>query len=234
MLGLGAFLATRPKFTGFGLSFCIFFCILGGPDRVIRYAPEPLLNNGIALTLAMLACAVACGFVFPVEKPWRVSALIRDLRRQIDLTCAAPLEDLKEIFQSGTHDLVAQIRALLPQPGPQYREALSWILVVLELGHASIDLRIESRDAEAIRIVHGEWRASTEATMQRLTTLFDAPSKANRDESIRAIDRQVAEALAMIDPMGHATHEVVPMRRMLARLHFMRSVLLDREVLLQT
>ncbi|SAK83256.1 fusaric acid resistance protein [Caballeronia pedi] len=229
LLGLGAFLATRPKFTGFGLSFCIFFCVLGGPDRVIRYAPEPLLNDGIALTLAMLACAVAYAFVYPAEKPWRIAALIRDLRHQIDVACAAPLEDLKQIFQSGTHDITAQIRALLPQSNAQYFEALAWILAVLEVGHASIELRAESRDAQAIRIVRADWHASTEATMRTLMMLFDMPSKPHRNEAIRAIDKQAEHAMRIIETMGGSTHDIPHMRRMLARLHFMRSVLLDRD-----
>ncbi|WP_250441443.1 FUSC family protein [Caballeronia sp. AZ1_KS37] len=227
LLGLGAFLATRPKFTGFGLSFCIFFCILGGPDRVIRYAPEPLLNSGIALTLAMLACAVAWTFVFPVEKPWRVAALTRDLRRQMNVACTAPLDDARQLFQSGTFDLIAQIRALLPQPTAQYRQALSWILVVLELGHASIEFRIDSRDVDAVRMVAADWRASTEETMRRLMQLLDTPSHNTRDASLRAIDRQIEVAMHGIEAMRGADHEILRMRSLLARLHFMRSVLMD-------
>ncbi|AET93896.1 fusaric acid resistance protein region (plasmid) [Burkholderia sp. YI23] len=233
LLGLGAFLATRPRFTGFGLSFCIFFCILGGPDRMIHYAPEALLNDGIALTLSMLACAAAYVFVFPAEKSWRVAALLHDLRAQMKLACAAPLDDLAQMFQSGTHDLISQIRALLPQPTQQYGEALSWILAVLELGHASIEFRSASRDAEALHIVPADWHASTEATMTRLMKLFDAPLPASRDESIHAIDTQSALAVRIMDTMRGSPHEIVPMRRMLARLHFMRSVLLDSDAMLQ-
>ncbi|BAN27771.1 FUSC family protein [Caballeronia insecticola] len=228
MLGLGAFLATRPKFTGLGLSFCIFFCVLGGPDRVIQYAPEPLLNNGIALTLAMLACAAACAIVFPAEMPWRVSSLIRDLRAQIVLACTGPLDDLHEIFQSGAHDIVAQLRALLPRPTPQYVDALAWILVVIELGHAAIELRIETRDAQAIRIVDSNWRAMTDETLMRLMALFEAPSNTTLQDCVRTIDLQTNNAEKLTTTLNASTHDILQVRRMLARLHFMRSVMLDR------
>ncbi|MBN3759352.1 FUSC family protein [Burkholderia sp. Ac-20365] len=229
LLGFGAFLATRPKLTGYGVSFCIFFCVLAGPDNVIHYMPQQLLNNGLALTISMLACALAFAVVFPVEIPWRLAALTRDLRGQVRLTCTALPDGLKEIFQSSTHDMMSQLRALAPQHPKGYDDALLWMLAVLEIGHAAIDLRTENRDAHFVTIIRPEWLALTDRTMGKLSRLFDDPTKANLTQCIAAIDAQIGVAGNMLDELYGATHKIQQVRRMRACLRFMRSTLIDKE-----
>ncbi len=98
---------------------------------------------------------------------------------------------------------------------------------MLELGHASIEFRTDSRDVDAVRMVAADWRASTEETMRRLMQLLDTPSHNTRDASLRAIDSQIEVAMHGIEAMRGADHEILRMRSLLARLHFMRSVLMD-------
>lgn len=229
LLGLGALLATRPKLTGYGVSFCIFFCVLAGPDNVIHYVPQQLLNNGLALTISMLACALAFAVVFPVEIPWRLAALTRDLRGQVRLTCTAPLEGLNEVFQSSTHDMTAQLRALSPQHPQGYDAALLWMLAVVEIGHAAIDLRTGNQEAHFVSIVRPEWQALTDKTMNALARLFDDPSQSNLAQCMAAIDAQISVTGRMIDELYGATQKIQQVRRIRACLRFMRSTLVDKE-----
>lgn len=229
LLGLGACLATRPKLTGYGVSFCIFFCVLAGPDNVIHYMPQQLLNNGLALTISMLACALAFAVVFPVEIPWRLAALTRDLRGQVRLTCTASLEGLNEVFQSSTHDMMAQLRALSPQHPKGYDDALLWMLAVLEIGHAAVDLRTGNREAHFVSIIRPDWQALTDKTMNGLARLFDDPSRSNLAQCIAAIDAQISVTCRMIDALYGATRKIQQVRRMRACLRFMRSTLVDTE-----
>ncbi|AUT73550.1 FUSC family protein [Paraburkholderia hospita] len=229
VLGFGAFLATRPKLTGCGVSFCIFFCVLAGPDNVIHYMPQQLLNNGLAITISMLACALAFAVVFPVEIPWRLAALTRDLRGQVRLTCTESLEGLNEVFQSSTHDMTAQLRALSPQHPKGYDDALLWMLAVLEIGHAAIDLRTGNREAHFVSIIRPDWQALTDKTMNGLARLFDDPSQSNLAQCIAAIDAQISVTCRMIDELYGATQKIQQVRRMRACLRFMRSTLVDTE-----
>jgi uncharacterized membrane protein YccC len=229
LLGFGAFLATRPKLTGCGVSFCIFFCVLAGPDNVIHYMPAQLLNNGVALAIAMLLCALAFAVVFPVEIPWRLAALTRDLRGQVRLACNAPLAGLSAVFQSSTHDMMSQLRALAPQHPKGYDDALLWMLAVLEVGHAAIDLRTQSSEARFMSITHPEWQAMTDETMKGLAQLFDDPSKANLTTCIGLLDAQIGMAGRMLDELYGATQKLNDVRRLRACLRFVRSTLIDKE-----
>jgi len=64
-LAMGAFLATRARTAGYGVGFSVFFCLLAGPDNVLAYAPDALINNGIAIIVAMCVSAAAFAVVFP-------------------------------------------------------------------------------------------------------------------------------------------------------------------------
>ncbi|WP_258403053.1 FUSC family protein, partial [Burkholderia multivorans] len=85
VLGVGAFLATRPGLSGYGIGFAVFFCLLAGPDNTIAYTPELLVNNGLAVVVAMLMCAIVFAVVFPTHMPWLTARIAHDLRRQVTL-----------------------------------------------------------------------------------------------------------------------------------------------------
>ncbi len=53
-LMLGSFLTTRRKYVGMGMSYCIFFCFLAGPDNLVHYDPTGFMNDAIALMLSMI------------------------------------------------------------------------------------------------------------------------------------------------------------------------------------
>jgi uncharacterized membrane protein YccC len=151
------------------------------------------------------------------------------LRGQIRLTTTAPLEGLSDVFQSSTHDMMSQLRALSPQHPKGYNDAFLWMLAVLEVGHAAIDLRTWSRDARFISIIRPDWHAATDNTMSGLARLFDEPSKPALTQCIAAIDAQIAMAERMLANLHGATQKIGQVRRMRACLRFIRSTLIDRE-----
>ena len=140
-LAAGAFLAMRADTAGYGIGFCVFFCLLAAPDNRIVYDPALLLNNGLAVLVAMLAAAIACAVIVPPRTPWLVGKTLAELRAQAALACEGKLAGLGERFHSGTHDLMSQLRGLLTRRSREHRHALSWMLVTLEVGQAMIDLR---------------------------------------------------------------------------------------------
>lgn len=198
ILGLGAFLATRPKIAGFGVSFSLFFCIIAGPDNMTHYAPETLINGGMAVTLSMLICALVFAVVFPPQMPWRIASLIDDLKRQVRVACFGSLKGLNQVFQSSTHDLMSQLGVTLPRHTNGYADALAWMLVVLEVGHAAIDIRTETEAVHRVLAIRPEWREATEETLTSVTTLFDVPSHTALLRCVNAIDRQIEFARRLL------------------------------------
>lgn len=229
VLAIGAFLATRPRIAGYGIGFAVFFCLLAGPDNVIAYTPDLLLNNGIAVVAAMLVASLAFLVVFPPHMDWLVERICVSLRGQVVLACHGDIEGLGQRFQSGTHDLMHQLRLLLSGRHQAHRRALRWMLVTLEVGHAVVDLRNEAQTAAWLGRHDPRWNAALERVLEDLARLFEHPDGALLEcalMSVRAATWIGQEALATVHHERERRHEV---QRLLSHLHFIRSALLDRD-----
>ncbi|TXC82562.1 FUSC family protein [Paraburkholderia azotifigens] len=229
LLAAGTFFASRTKTAGYGVGFTVFFCLLAAPDNVVVYAPDLLINNGIAIVVAMLVAAVGAAIVFPVQMPWLTTRIEGDLRSQITLACTAPLTGLAQRFQSSTHDLMHQLRMLLPKRSRRHRRALRWMLVTLEVGHAAIDLRSEIEHATYAGDMHSRWKPSLDRVTRDLAELFERPDKAHADRaqiSVRAAMRVVQQVLEAVHTDRDRRHD---QQRILSCLHFIRTALLDKD-----
>ena len=230
-LALGIVMTTRPKLAGYGAGYCIFFCVLAGPDNVVRYDPAGFANNALALVLSMIASGIAFAVLLPPSTPWLRGHLLADLRRQVVLACRAPLTRVRARFESRARDLAFQAHALLEQEPDARRDALSWLIAVLEVGHAVIDLRRElsalPRDARYAATM--PWRRSIAQSGKALTALFARPTDARLDAALAANFDAIAatqQALAAFAPPREDRHRL---QRILSYLHFVRTALIDPE-----
>ncbi|MFM0322509.1 FUSC family protein [Caballeronia glebae] len=229
-LAAGAFLAMRPSSAGYGIGFCVFFCLLAAPDNRIVYDPGLLLNNGLAVLVAMLGAAIACAVVVPPRTPWLVRKTLEQLRAQAALACEGKLAGLGERFHSGTHDLMSQLRALLTRRSREHRHALSWMLVTLEVGQAMIDLRHDSRALhtqcfpDALRIA---WSTSLARVLRDIAVLFRAPHSETLRRAIGSVVASIVIAQSMLELARHERGTRHEMQRVLACLHFVRTALVD-------
>jgi len=228
VLAAGTFVASRPKTAGYGVGFTVFFCLLAGPDNVTVFAPDVFINNGIAIVASMLVAATGAALVFPAHMPWLTERIKGDLRSQITLSCAAPLAGLSHRFQSSTHDLMHQLRMLLPRRSRRHRNALRWMLVTLEVGHAVIDLRQEAAHAGYATQLHPRWTSCLERVTRDLAQLFEHPEQRNVERalvSVRIATHIVQQVLEAVHADRDRRHD---QQRMLSCLHFIRTTLLDR------
>ncbi|HTR06538.1 MAG TPA: FUSC family protein [Paraburkholderia sp.] len=229
VLAMGAFLATRPRVAGYGVGFSVFFCLLAGPDNVIVYTPDLLINNGIAVVAAMLVASLGFAVVFPPHMNWLVERMCVSLRGQVVLACLGELEGLGQRFQSGTHDLMHQLRMLLNGRRQAHRRALRWMLVTLEVGHAVVDLRNEAQAAAWLGALDARWPPALEHVQEDIAGLFERPDGVLLERaliSVRAATWIAQEALATVHHERERRHDV---QRLLSHLHFIRSALLDRD-----
>ncbi|AOI73309.1 FUSC family protein [Burkholderia ubonensis] len=230
VLGFGAFLAMRPGLSGYGIGFAVFFCLLAGPDNVIAYTPEVLINNGIALVVAMLACSIVFAVVFPTHMPWLTGRIAHDLRRQVTLACEGASAGLAQRFQSSTHDLMAQLRTLLVRRTRQHRDALRWMLATLEVGHAVIDLRDEVQAFSATKPPQAlRWTASIDAVLDMLPPFFDDPTPPRHARTLKSVNLAIRAAQHALVAWHAVPDERRRMQRIVGCLHFVRSALLDKD-----
>lgn len=229
VLALGAFVATRKRMAGYGIGFSVFFCLLAGPDNVVTYAPDLLINNGIALTASLLLAALVFVIVFPADMPWLVGKIMGDLRAQVVSACKDELPGLNQRFQSRTHDLTSQLRVLLTRRSRRRRDALRWMLATLEVGHAVIDLRNEVVRADYAHALHPRWDSAIERTRDDLAQLFERPDTRSLERallSVRSATWIAQEVLQTVHAERVRRHDL---QRILSCLHFIRTALLDKD-----
>ncbi|QJI30904.1 FUSC family protein [Pseudomonas sp. ADAK18] len=225
---LGAFLTSRPQYAGVGLGLLIFFSTGSVPDNLTIYNPYTFINDYIAMIIGMLVCAAAGAIILPPNSRWLWRRLEQDLREQVVYAISGKLKGLASRFESRTRDLLHQAYGLAAGQPHVQRDLLRWMFVVLEVGHAIIELRKE----QAILPVHPAyaesqpWRQAIRVMGRSLVRLFLQPSASNLERGLIAVDHAISRVQATDEPF--APHfDTSALRRVKSYLHFIRTSLLD-------
>ncbi|WP_110946931.1 FUSC family protein [Pseudomonas bohemica] len=224
----GTFLTTRPQWVGYGLGLLIFFSIGSVPDNLTVYNPYSFINDYIAMVIGMLLCAAAGAIILPPNSRWLWQRLEGDLRQQVGFAISAPLRGIRSNFESRTRDLMHQAYGLAAGKPEVQRNLLRWMFVVLEIGHAIIELRRE-QDILPVHPSYAEWqpwRQAIRAMGRSLVRLFIQPDRHNLARSLYAVDHAIFCVQNSDEPF--APHfDTSPLRRVKSYLHFIRTCLLD-------
>ncbi|KAE9647185.1 FUSC family protein [Pseudomonas sp. PB103] len=225
---LGSFLTSRPQYAGVGLGLLIFFSTGSVPDNLTIYNPYTFINDYIAMVMGMLVCAAAGAIILPPNSRWLWKRLEQDLRGQVVYAISGKLKGLASSFESRTRDLLHQAYGLAAGEPKVQKNLLRWMFVVLEVGHAIIELRKE----QAILPVHPAyaesqpWRQSIRVMGRALVRLFLQPNTSNLERALVAVDHAISRVAATDEPF--APHfDTSALRRVKSYLHFIRTSLLD-------
>lgn len=225
---LGSFLTSRPQYAGVGLGLLIFFSTGSVPDNLTLYNPYTFINDYIAMVLGMLVCAAAGAIILPPNSRWLWQRLEQDLRGQVVYAISGKLKGLASSFESRTRDLLHQAYGLAAGKPKVQKNLLRWMFVVLEIGHAIIELRKE----QAILPVHPAyaesqpWRQAIRVMGRALVRLFLQPNSSNLERALVAVDHAISRVAATDEPF--APHfDTSALRRVKSYLHFIRTSLLD-------
>jgi uncharacterized membrane protein YccC len=228
VIAFGSFLSSRPQYAGVGLGLLIFFSTGSVPDNLTVYNPYAFINDYIAMIIGMLVCAAAGAIILPPNSRWLWRRLEQDLREQVVYAISGKLKGLGSSFESRTRDLLHQAYGLAAGQPQVQRDLLRWMLVVLEVGHAIIELRKE----QAILPVHPAyaesqpWRQAIRVMGRSLVRLFLQPSQSNLERGLIAVDHAISRVQATDEPF--APHfDTSALRRVKSYLHFIRTSLLD-------
>ncbi|WP_095112635.1 FUSC family protein [Pseudomonas sp. Irchel 3H7] len=225
---LGSFLTSRPQYAGVGLGLLIFFSTGSVPDNLTIYNPYTFINDYIAMVMGMLVCAAAGAIILPPNSRWLWKRLEQDLRGQVVYAISGKLKGLASSFESRTRDLLHQAYGLAAGQPKVQKNLLRWMFVVLEVGHAIIELRKE----QAILPVHPAyaesqpWRQAIRVMGRALVRLFLQPNSSNLERALVAVDHAISRVAATDEPF--APHfDTSALRRVKSYLHFIRTSLLD-------
>jgi uncharacterized membrane protein YccC len=227
VFALGAFLASRPPLAGYGLGLLIFFSIGSVPDNLTVYNPYGFINDYIAMVVGMLICAAAGAIILPPNAGWMWRRLEAELRQLMVFAVSGETRRLAS-FESRARDIVHHAYGLaVAQPRVQ-RELLRWMLLVLEVGHAVIEIRQE-QDGLFVHPAYAQgqpWRQAIRAMGRALIRLFIQPGAANRERALVAVDHAISRVRDADEPFARHFDTSV-LRRIQSYLHFIRSSLLD-------
>lgn len=227
VFALGAFLASRPAWAGYGLGLLIFFSIGSVPDNLTLYNPYGFINDYIAMVLGMLVCAAAGAVILPPNAGWMWRRQQAELRQLMVFAVSAPSKRLGS-FESRARDIVHHAYGLAAAQPSVQRELLRWMLLVLEIGHAVIEIRQEQEGlfVHPAYAQHQPWRQAIRAMGRALIRLFIQPDFTNRERALAAVDHAISNVREADEPFARHFDTSV-LRRMQSYLHFIRSSLLD-------
>ncbi|RMP89944.1 hypothetical protein ALQ17_02176, partial [Pseudomonas fluorescens] len=140
----------------------------------------------------------------------------------------APLPALGSGFECGTRDLLNQAHGLSAgQPQVQHR-LLRWTFVVLDVGHALIELRREQAQLPALACYAETtaWRQAVRAVGRALVRLFNQPGHARWQRALARVEHAIECVQDTVEPF-EAHFETSALRRVESYLHFIRTSLLD-------
>lgn len=225
---LGLYLATRPRWAGYGLGLLILFGFGTLPANLTVHDPAGLLNHYIALVLSQLLVAAVMAGVLPPNRPWLWRQLERDLRRRVPHVLRAPLKGLAARFDSSTRDLLTQAHDLAAGHPAVQRDLLRWMTLVLEIGHAVIELRQEKARLpdESSYAAGTAWRLTFDTLAAALARLFARPTPEHLYQALAGVE-QAIDALRRTPEAGAPHFASSPLRRLESHLHFIRTALLD-------
>lgn len=225
---IGAFLTSRPQYAGVGLGLLIFFSTGSVPDNLTVYNPYAFINDYLAMIMGMLVCAAAGAIILPPNSRWLWRRLEQDLRGQVVYAISGKLKGLASSFESRTRDLLHQAYGLAAGQPQVQRDLLRWMFVVLEVGHAIIELRKEQATLP-VHPAYAEsqpWRQAIRAMGRSLVRLFLQPGPSNLQRALVAVDHAISRVQATDEPF--APHfDTSALRRVKSYLHFIRTSLLD-------
>ncbi|WBG63148.1 FUSC family protein [Pseudomonas citronellolis] len=228
VFALGAFLITRPQWSGYGVGLLVWFCIASLPANLARYDAYTFINEYLAMLLSMGMAVVAAMVILPPNRPWLWERLEAELRMRVVHTISDPLKGLSAGFESGTRDLLNQAYGLASGRPDVQRRLLRWMFQVQEVGLAIIELRREQAvlPDEPWYAEHMPWRRAIRAMGRALIRLFIQPGEHNRLRALAAVEHAIHSTRSTQEPRP-PHFDTSPLRRMCSYLHFIRTSLLD-------
>ncbi len=228
VFALGAFLITRPKWSGYGVGLLVWFCIASLPANLARYDAYTFINEYLAMLLSMGMAVIASIVILPPNRPWLWERLEAELRLRVVRVISDPLKGLSSGFESGTRDLLNQAYGLSTGRPDVQRRLLRWTFQVQEIGLSIIELRREQEalPKEPWYAERMPWRRAIRALGRALIRLFIQPSESNRQRALAAVEHAI-HATRSTDDRRPPHFDSSPLRRVCSYLHFIRTSLLD-------
>lgn len=220
-LALIAWLSYSPKLLPVGMGMSISFMLHVSLDRSFNADLPAYLEASFADFLGFACAGILYAVIDPNAGPWGRRRIVGALRRQMADICRGQGRLRRETLESSSRDLVQRIATRGHLADDTDHWVFDWLLTVLEIGRAVIDLRavIDGQSPERVPF-------AVSIALQRLGELFEQPSAAHREQAAAAVESAIG---ALVAEAGEELFllEGYERRALLLDLHFIRSAIAD-------
>lgn len=216
-LALIAWLASSPKWGGIGAGMYISFMLHTSLDRSFNANLPDFLDACFADFIGFAVSGTFYALIDLNAGPWGRRRIVGALRQQMVDVCRGEGRLRREVLESTSRDLVQRIATRGQLADETDVWVFDWLLTVLEIGRAVIDLRAEmdAADADALPL-------SLAFALHRLGDLFSAPTPASRHSATLAVEAAIATLDGADARLGNRRR-----RALVLDLHFIRCALAD-------
>lgn len=219
-LALMAYLANSPKWAAIGAGLYISFILHTSLEQSFVMDFPTQLELFIADFIGFGTAGIFYILIDPSMGSWGRRRIVANLRLQITDICTANHKLSRERLESSSRDLIQKIASQGRLANESDAWVFDWMLSVLEIGWATIDLKVFSQSEGANQ------SESFLNIFTSLKTLFEKPSSASCKDAFNAVE-DVIDEITSGNLKIKTRLESFSKRELLSRLHLLRSALQD-------
>jgi|SRR5450830_40296 len=220
------YLTTKPSTAPIGAATFIVFMMHLGFNSTFSANPVTFVNDAIADLLAVLMSLLMYGLIDLSTSRWSRLRIAKALRQLVIKCCMDKPSISRTELENRARDLVQRAGSIQRTGEDADQMVIQWLLSLLEIGHAIIDLRENIQGLEDPVLV-----LPMNSVFQSVAKLYASPGISNRNLAIKAIDQAM---LAIDEELASLALEYARRRQLMLMLHFIRSALLDDDSVLVT
>jgi uncharacterized membrane protein YccC len=181
-LAVSIYATTWRRTAGIGTGFNLMFAQIIAPENMMRFNVANFFNDSIAQIVGLVLAVLMFALILPEHRQGSRRHISEALWRETLRLCAGNRPQMREHFESRMRDLLNQLSMGMRGTTPAGRVTLSQAIVLLELGHAILDLRDSNGHWPAGHPV----RAAQENSIAALAAYFRQPVPIRHAQALAA------------------------------------------------
>jgi uncharacterized membrane protein YccC len=223
-LALSTYATTWRRTLGIGTGFNLMFAQIIAPENMMRFNVVSFFNDSIAQIVGLVLALLMFALILPEHRQGSRRHIAEALWDETLRLCTGERPHMREHFESRIRDLLNQLSmAARGAASPATRLVLNQAIVLLELGHAILDLRAVSARWPAGHPV----RAAQEQCIAVLADYFRQPLPIRHAQALAATTVAINALCDWQEGGSVSLEQAADLQRGMTDLHLIGTSLQD-------
>ncbi|HEX2603974.1 MAG TPA: FUSC family protein [Oxalicibacterium sp.] len=222
-LAASIYATTWRRTAGIGTGFNLMFAQIIAPENMMRFNVANFFNDSIAQIVGLVLAVMMFALILPEHRQGSRRHIAQALWRETLRLCTSNRPQMREHFESRMRDLLNQLSMGMGGTTPAGRVTLNQAIVLLELGHAILDLRASGVQWASDHPV----RAAQENCIAVLAAYFRQPLPIRHAQALAATTSTINAVRAYRKDHLIGIGEAAALQRGLTDLHLIGTSLQD-------